>query len=679
MPTYGQSLDDTLSTVATLDRDLCLVLDNCHLLTDSDCLTLLDVLIENLPSNLCLMLLTRQPLPLRLARLRSMDRVRELDSRDLRFTSAEIMSALQQESIANVPPDELQRIALASEGWITGAHIRLQQVRDARKHHAPLSRRNLLYEYVQQEILSPLPAGIRQFVLRTAGLPFISTGLAEAVGASLPTAPGMDELCTRLAFLDHDPTGHNRFRYNPLFAESANRIAAGAVTESDRESWRRDAANWLAANGELLHAAELAFLSADTTWKTAIITRHCRHLADRSDLETLGFWLGRLPASTIPGDPDLAFWSVMCKAGRGFTFGLDLSLLAALAAESDADGLTKDQHALCAGLLAYHKGRARDATRWLRSALELLPAGAHVERMHAGTFLGRSAFRAGADADATETTAEAAYQARSLPIDEQWCWRVIAADRGNAYALRGDIPSAISKYRLIMAELPPSLAQLEGFFHCRLVNLFIEQDDLQQGRASFEAAQRLPAFPPAEWRHDRVIPHMQLLAEDRREEAEELGSQYVKSLRRHPRMTQLVLLLARIWLERGEQAMVESWLEDISESDYPWVELFGDINHKALAIDLDLARGNVVHAAAAAEALASEASATRRWSEFIQVSMQWAVALHELGEITHSEDVARVALTRRRRAVSCVRLPCRASTALPCSLNSGTNVGISST
>jgi len=149
-PAYGQSLDD----VATLDRDLCLVLDNCHLLIDSDCLTLLDVLIENLPSNLCLMLLTRQPLPLRLARLRSMDRVRELDSRDLRFTSAEIMSALQHESIADVPPDELQRIALASEGWITGAHIRLQQVRDARKHHVTLSHRNLLDEYIQQEILS---------------------------------------------------------------------------------------------------------------------------------------------------------------------------------------------------------------------------------------------------------------------------------------------------------------------------------------------------------------------------------------------------------------------------------------------------------------------------------------------------------------------------------------------
>ncbi|HWV24222.1 MAG TPA: hypothetical protein VNZ58_08525, partial [Thermomicrobiales bacterium] len=283
-PAYGQSLDDTLSTVATLDRDLCLVLDNCHLLTDSDCLTLLDVLIENLPANLCLILLTRQHLPLRLARLRSMDRVRELDTRDLRFTSTEIMSALQHESFADVPPDELQRIALASEGWITGAHIRLQQVRDARKHHSPPSRRNLLDEYVQQEILSALPADIRQFVLRTAGLPFISAGLAEAVGASLPTASGMDELCTRLAFLNQDSEDPNRFRYNPLFAESANRIAAGAMTDSDRESWRHDAADWLAANGELAHAAELAHPSADTTWKTAIITRFCRHLAERSDL-----------------------------------------------------------------------------------------------------------------------------------------------------------------------------------------------------------------------------------------------------------------------------------------------------------------------------------------------------------------------------------------------------------
>lgn len=646
-PAYGHSLDDMLAAVATLDRDLCLVLDNCHLLTDNDCLTLLDVLIANLPANLCLILLTRQQLPLRLARLRSMDRVRELDTRDLRFTSGEIMTALQHETFADIPPDELQRIALASEGWITGAHIRLQQVRDVLQHHSPLSHRNLLDEYVQQEILSPLPAGIRQFVLRTAGLPFISAGIAEAVGASLPDAPGMDELCTRLAFIDRDPSGNDRYRYNPLFAESAQRIATGALTDSDRESWRHDAANWLAANGELIQAAELAVDSADAAWKTSIITALCRHLADRSDLESLGLWLGRLPAATISSDPDLVYWSVMCKAGLGFTFGLDLPLLAAMAAEPDADGLATGRHALCAGLLAYHEGKTRDATCWLQSALDWLPSDAHVERMQAGTFLGKSAFRDGADAAAAKTTSRAAFHARSLPIDEQWCWRVIAADRGNAYALRGDIPSAISKYRLILAELPAILAHLEGFFHCRLVSLFIEQDDLFQARASFEAAQRLPARPPAEWRHDRVIAHMRLLlAEDRRDEAEEIGSQYVKSLRRHPRKTQLLLLLARIWLERGEMAMVESWLDDINLSDYPWVELFGDINHKVLAIDLDLVRGNVIHAAATSEALASEASATRRWSEFIHVSMRWAVALHELGEFTRSEDVAREALAR---------------------------------
>jgi DNA-binding CsgD family transcriptional regulator len=296
-------------------------------------------------------------------------------------------------------------------------------------------------------------------------------------------------------------------------------------------------------------------------------------------------------------------------------------------------------------MLAFFTGDSREAERQLTEALDRLPEDARVERLYAATFLGKLAFRKGRDDAADVVLDEAISYAARLPLDEQWSWRVTAADRANAYALRGDLFSAITKYRFMLAELPVYLQRLDGFLRCRLVNLAIERDDLETANQEFETVVRLMDGERRIWHHDAAIAKVRLLvASGQRDEAERWGSSYVKELRRLPEKDQMVLQLAQIWLERGELAMVRSWLADMGTPAYPWVKEFGDINPQVLAIDLDLAQGDYERAARTAQALADEAAAANRWFEHIGLSVRSAIAQHELGNVRRGIEILRPAI-----------------------------------
>jgi len=202
----------------------------------------------------------------------------------------------------------------------------------------------------------------------------------------------------------------------------------------------------------------------------------------------------------------------------------------------------------------------------------------------------------------------------------------------------------MTKYRLMLAELPAPLMKLEGFFRCRIVSLAIERNDLDTAAEELVAIDTLIGDEPFDWHHDAAIAKTRyLLASGRRDMAEQWAASYLKRVRRLPEKNQLVLLLARIWLERGEFSLVRSWLADVDSLESDWIQTFGDINFRTLAIDFDLVQGNFNRAAQQAQRLAEEAAAARRQSEFLLFSTRLAIAQHQLGHTERSNDSLRPA------------------------------------
>lgn len=304
--------------------------------------------------------------------------------------------------------------------------------------------------------------------------------------------------------------------------------------------------------------------------------------------------LGAIPAEWREKSRNLGYWAIIARLGLGLTHGIaeKFDVVSSFWLEGN-DPLAPGRLLLCRGLLEYHAHDHDRARRLLTDAVDCLPPDATTERMYACTMLGQLELDAGRDDAAAVHLETAGELAMSLPLDEQWAWKAIGAERGNTYAFRGDLSSATTKYELLIDELPPPLMHLEGWLRCRLVTLWIERGDLERAAAELRRADRLRREFPGSWHHDLALARARLrIATGDIEAAERWITSYIRQVRRHPVKHQFVLLLSRIWLSRGELALVRHWLADMDTVRGDDVRVFGDISRDLIAIEANLAEGN---------------------------------------------------------------------------------------
>lgn len=614
---------------------VCLILDDLQVLSNQACHALLDELIARMPAT-CFMLLSRKKLPLRLGRLRALGAVREIDADHLRFSRPEAIAAIETGPFHELSADQIAQLVTVSEGWIAG--IRLASL--SLRHGQELERigvnrghvlERFLDEYVREEIIAPLDPALRCFLRDIAELSFFSAELCDAMRDRDDSAALIDALQRECPFLTPSGNASLPWRLLAMVGESLRRSTSESEPRLEREARIRRAAEWLYAAGHLAAAAELALQLHDQVWVARMVEPWCRHLAERSDFERLSDWLERLPSPLFTIEPAFGYWSVVARLGIGRTDGVREALMVRPGLWNAIDTpLFAGRLALCRGMLEFHLGNDAPANEQLRLALATLPEEAIVERLYAATVLGRTAARRGVEDH--EITGQAESYAMRLPMDEQWAWRTLGSDRGNTYALRGELSSAITKYRMMLLELPPALEDLEGFLRCRLIDLYLERNELELAAQEHETVELLIGNAFRAWHHDAALAKAKLLlASGQRDAAELWATSQIRVMRRRPCKNQLLLFLARIWLERGDYAMVRHWLIDVSAVRYPWIQTFGEINYRSLDIDLDLAQGRFAQAAGAAVAIADEAAATGRWTEQIVFSTRAAIAHRLLG------------------------------------------------
>ncbi|NJN54739.1 MAG: hypothetical protein HC804_08290 [Anaerolineae bacterium] len=98
-----------LNELNHIEQDFVLVLDDFHLLTNSDIHVVLNDLLHSPLPHFHLTLISRYDLPQQLAKLRAQGKVRELRAADLRFSAAEVAS-FTEKALPTKPDAETIRI-----------------------------------------------------------------------------------------------------------------------------------------------------------------------------------------------------------------------------------------------------------------------------------------------------------------------------------------------------------------------------------------------------------------------------------------------------------------------------------------------------------------------------------------------------------------------------------------
>jgi len=263
------------SALASMATPVALVLDDVHVLRDSECRAALSMLADYVPRGSRLVLSGQVEPLLRIARLRAEGRVLEIGPGDLALTREEASSLLRDAGVA-LAEQEVAELHQRTEGWPAGLYLAALYIREGAafgRVAASFGGDDLLVsEYMEAEFLSRISRQQRVFLTRTAVLERMCGPLCDAVlGLSGSSGELADLARSNLLLVPLDRRG-KWYRYHHLFRDML-------LAELDRLEpelipvLRRRAAAWCVRNDLPEPALEYCIAAGDVETAADLVGR----------------------------------------------------------------------------------------------------------------------------------------------------------------------------------------------------------------------------------------------------------------------------------------------------------------------------------------------------------------------------------------------------------------------
>ena len=215
--------------LASFPDPFVLVLDDFHVLHSEAVLKILAYLLEHMPPQMHLAILTRTDPPLPLARLRARGQMLDIRADQLRFTLAEIAAFLNEAMDLTLSASDLSAMEKRTEGWIAGLQLAALSMQGSKDIHAFVQAftgsHHYVMDYLAEEVLKLQPKELSTFLLQTSVLDRLCGSLCEAVVEAEPAAGAVDGQATLEALEEMNlfviPLDDERhwYRYHHLFAD----------------------------------------------------------------------------------------------------------------------------------------------------------------------------------------------------------------------------------------------------------------------------------------------------------------------------------------------------------------------------------------------------------------------------------------------------------------------------
>ena len=253
------------SAFSSMTSPVVLVLDDVHVLHDSECRAALSVLADHVPDGSRLVLAGRAGPPLRIARLRAEGKILEIGPADLSLTREEASSLLLDAGLA-LAEEDVAELHKRTEGWPAGLYLAALYLREGGPFAGVVVSFGgddwLVSEYLESEFLSRISRRQRVFLTRTAVLERMGGPLCDAVLETGGSAAVLEELAgSNLLLVPLDRRGE-WYRYHHLFRDML--LAELHRLEPDlMPVLRRRAAVWCLDNGTHEEALEYYMAAGD--------------------------------------------------------------------------------------------------------------------------------------------------------------------------------------------------------------------------------------------------------------------------------------------------------------------------------------------------------------------------------------------------------------------------------
>jgi LuxR family maltose regulon positive regulatory protein len=313
-----QPLPTLVADLSDCQQPVAIVLDDLHLIDkDSPVVPLLAGLLQYCGEHVHLYVCSRTSLPFSIARMKVIQEAAEITEDDLRFTSAEVQTFMQQMADMTLKDDELAQVCHLTEGW-SAALVLLASGLKRRGRVDGFLQGALpsdLFAYLADELFHSLSPDVQRFMEESAILDACSPATCDAVLGRKDSSAILSQLLNSNLLLTQ--LGPDSFRYHHLLQRFLlERLRMRDSGESFRHLHKR-AGDWYLTR-DLPEEAVKFYLRAEWIQEAASLVERLAPLWLRSArLERLRGLLSYLPSETKEQYP----WISLCEARYALSAG----------------------------------------------------------------------------------------------------------------------------------------------------------------------------------------------------------------------------------------------------------------------------------------------------------------------------------------------------------------------
>jgi LuxR family maltose regulon positive regulatory protein len=282
---------------------------------------LLPIAIGELPAGIALVIISREEPAANLSRLRVTGQMATLGWEDLKLTERETADIA-----ARYQPVNGQRTVMSAsdlyavtQGWAVGLAVMLRYEAGRRVTHLDLSHVAIqaVFDYMTSEVFDRLSDTVKDFLLKTACLEYISVPVAQQLTGNTAAHDILDSLTRSNAFTLRRQASATYY-YHPLFRQLLRSRAAARFSDAEQQQLLTVAARILAENQDSEMAINL-FLEA-RRWQEAsqMVMRIAPTLLQQGRFRTLSGWIEALPEPLLSRSAWLTYWRGMVQMGIDF-------------------------------------------------------------------------------------------------------------------------------------------------------------------------------------------------------------------------------------------------------------------------------------------------------------------------------------------------------------------------
>jgi len=319
-PSIQQIITGLINDIINLEKELILVLDDYHAIELPAIHESLNYLLDHLPPQMCLVLITRSDPPLNLARRRGRGQLIEIRANDLRFTLDETAAFLNETMQLGLTETDIASLGQRTEGWIAGLQMAALSLQDeADPHHfvtAFSGDDHHIADYLVEEVLQRQLVEVQRFLLQTSILDRLNVLLCDAITGRQDSRTMLNTLERANLFILPLDNRREWFRYHHLFSELLRRRLGQTHTSDDIANLHRAAADWYESQGDIASAIRHARANSDYRAILRLLERNAGRYFAAGELPQLFELASLLPAELRKESPFLCIsvaWAALAS------------------------------------------------------------------------------------------------------------------------------------------------------------------------------------------------------------------------------------------------------------------------------------------------------------------------------------------------------------------------------